>query len=138
MKALFLASAVALAAATASVWHFPAQAQQPGAAQSSVVGGVTVKVTLKKRTASELEFAVVLDTHSQDLQDDLERTAVLVAGGRELQPLKWQGAAAGGHHREGVLSFPLPPDPLAAFDLRVMRPGEAAPRVFRWESAPGP
>ena len=136
MKVLFTATAIAIAAA--SMWHVSASAQQPGATQSSVVRGVTVKVTPAKVTASETEFAVVLDTHSEDLKDDLEKSAVLVVGGRELTPLKWQGPPAGGHHREGVLRFPAVPDASGAAELRLTRAGESVPRVFRWENLQKP
>ena len=77
---------------------------------------------------------MVLDTHSQDLSDDLLKTAVLVdaQGGRHA-PLAWQGAPPGGHHREGVLRFKglgALPD---AIELQIRRPGEAAPRAFLWK-----
>jgi hypothetical protein len=133
-----LLTATAIAIGATSMWHVPASAQQPGATQSSVVRGVTVKATPTKLTASETEFAVVLDTHSEDLKDDLEKSAILVIGGRELAPLKWQGPPAGGHHREGVLRFPSVFDVSGPAELRITRAGESAPRVFRWESLQKP
>lgn len=109
-----------------------AQASEPGA-RGSAVGGVTVKVT-PRVTAADAQtwvFAVVLDTHSQELTDDLVRTTVLVTDdGRELQPAAWQGAAPGSHHREGTLEFAAPSPVPKAFVLRMQRPGEAQPRVF--------
>lgn len=77
--------------------------------------GVTVKVTLKNLAsdAGGWEFAIVLDSHSQDLSDDLAKTSLLLdgAGGRSL-PTAWDGAPPGGHHREGVLRFgPISPRP---------------------------
>jgi hypothetical protein len=128
--AAVLVCIVALGAAT---WHIEAAAQQGIGSQSSVARGVTVKVTPGKLTASGWEFSVVLDTHSEDLKDDLEKSAVLVVDGREFQPIQWQGPAAGGHHREGVLRFPSPGETPATTELRIVRPGEAAARVFRWE-----
>jgi hypothetical protein len=60
--------------------------------------GVTVKATPRALEGSVWEFDVVFDTHSQELKDDLEKTAVLsVAGGETLTPLKWQGDPPGGH-----------------------------------------
>ena len=104
--------------------------------RTNASGGVTVKVTPKVLApdAPTWEFAVVLDTHSQDLSDDLTKTAVIVApGGARSSPAAWDGAAPGGHHREGVLRFqPITPAP-PAVELQIQRPGESAPRVFRWD-----
>ncbi len=98
-------------------------------------GGVTVTVTPTEitRTAKVWAFNVVLDTHSQELSDDVAAISVLAAQGREAQPLAWEGAGPGGHHREGVLKFSaLEPVP-DAVELRIHRPGEEKPRTFRWE-----
>ena len=83
--------------------------------RTSASQGVTVKVTPKVLApdAPSWEFAVVLDTHSADLSDDLAKTAALIGpGGERIAPTAWEGAAAGGHHREGVLRFqPIAPAP---------------------------
>lgn len=103
--------------------------------RTSRAEGVTVKVT--PRDASPVSatwlFAVVLDTHSQELGDDVARISVLIdAQGTRHPALAWQGAPPGGHHREGVLRFRgLGPAP-GAFALEMRRAGERAPRVFRW------
>lgn len=105
-------------------------------AQSSSDRGVTVKVTPKAigSADSRWEFSVVLDTHSVDLSDDLTQIAVLATDdGRVLQPSSWTGAGPGGHHREGVLSFDVQAPLPATIELRITRPGEAAPRTFRWQ-----
>lgn len=129
--------ALAVVAVTAAAWSPGARAQaQPPATQSSVDRGVTLKVTPKAiGPASELEFAVVLDTHSADLDDDLVKSAVLLVDGKELRPVSWTGAGPGGHHREGVLKFPIPPQAPQAIELRIQRTGESAARVFRWDGA---
>ena len=104
--------------------------------RTSASQGVTVKVTPKVLApdAPDWEFAVVLDTHSADLSDDLAKTAALIGpGGERIAPTAWEGAAAGGHHREGVLRFqPIAPAP-ASVELQIQRPGEDKPRLFRWE-----
>lgn len=135
MKDFFAACAAVLAVSTAA-WQLPASAQPQSATQSSAARGVTVKVTPGRLTATEWEFSVVLDTHSEALKDDLERSAVLVANGREWLPLGWQGPAADGHHREGVLRFPAAGGGAGPVELRLSRPGEATARVFRWEALP--
>lgn len=106
------------------------------APQSSTDRGVTVKVTPKSigSAAGPWEFSVVLDTHSADINDDLTQTATLVTDdGRTVKPLGWNGAAPGGHHREGVLSFEVPAPLPRGIELRITRPGEAAARSFRWQ-----
>jgi hypothetical protein len=104
-------------------------------ARTSRAAGVTVKVTPKDVApgSGTWAFAVVLDTHSQDLSDDLVKDSALVdARGTRYAPVSWEGAPPGGHHREGVLRFKgLGPAP-GAFELQVRRPGESAARVFRW------
>ena len=106
------------------------------APQKSMKGGVTITVTPEEVSpgAKVWTFKVVLDTHSQDLSDDLVKSSVLAdAKGRESGPLAWAGAPPGGHHREGLLRFPEF-DPLPGIiELRITRPGEAEPRVRRWQ-----
>ncbi|MGE0873637.1 MAG: hypothetical protein AB7O31_03085 [Burkholderiales bacterium] len=117
----------------ATLLAFNAAAQL--AAQKNSAGGVTVAVTPAKLVAGAKtwDFSIVLDTHSQDLSDDLAGSAVLVDDrGNEFKALAWDGAAPGGHHRSGVLRFnAIEPRP-QALELRISRPGEAKPRTFRW------
>jgi hypothetical protein len=84
--------------------------------------------------AGSWTFDIRLDTHSQELADDLVRAAVLIDdAGKPHAALAWDGMAPGGHHRKGVLKFaPISPMP-AAVELRIQRPGEAEPRRFRWQ-----
>jgi hypothetical protein len=95
---------------------------------------VTVKVTPRGVAGAEWEFAVVLDTHSAKLDDDLVRTAVLRVDGRESRPVRWTGAKPGGHQREGVLTFASPGRAVGPVELLILRTGEPAPRVFSWDA----
>ena len=102
--------------------------------QTSSQSGVTVKVTPRSFAGTEWQFEVVFDTHSQELKDDLPKAAVLVAdGSAPSAPTGWQGDAPGGHHRKGVLRFKATAASPASVELRLQRPAEAAPRVFRWQ-----
>lgn len=103
--------AAAVVAVTAAAWNPGALAQaQAPAAQSSAERDVTIKVTpTAAGPAGQWEFTVVLDTHSADLDDDLVKSAVLLVDRNELRPVSWTGAGPGGHHREGVLKFAVPP-----------------------------
>lgn len=110
-------------------------AAEPGVQRSSA-SGVTVAVTPQNLAASakSWDFKVLLDTHSQDLGDDLVKSAVLLddKGGRHV-PVKWEGAGPGGHHREGTLRFnAISPKP-KAIELQLQRAGESKPRSFRWQ-----
>jgi hypothetical protein len=80
--------------------------RQAADAQTSVGGGVTVKVS-RLDVADAVSFEVVLDSHSVNLDTyDLSQLAVLrTSAGEEIAPIGWE-APAGGHHRDGVLSFP--------------------------------
>ncbi|MHB1134286.1 MAG: hypothetical protein ACYC4L_18100 [Chloroflexota bacterium] len=104
-------------------------------------GGVTVKVTWQDREPA-LVFAVVMDTHSVDLDGyDLSRLAVLRTNdGREVQPLAWE-APKGGHHRQGKLTFPaqaadgapLLGDGTSAVELVIRGVAGVAERKLGWE-----
>ncbi|HEX8012304.1 MAG TPA: hypothetical protein VF814_15420 [Casimicrobiaceae bacterium] len=105
-------------------------------AQESAEYGVTVAVTPLNVAAGAKawEFKVTLDTHSQDLSDDLTKSAVLLDGtGASYKAVDWEGSPAGGHHREGVLRFKPPTAQPKSIELRVERRGEPQPRSFRWE-----
>ncbi|UUZ63681.1 hypothetical protein LP417_30895 [Polaromonas sp. P1-6] len=89
-----LSFSLALLVATFSV-HAQDGAQV--ATQSSVQQGVTVKVTPRAVGADNArwQFVVVLDTHSNDLNDDMVNTATLItADGREIKPIAWIGGGA--------------------------------------------
>lgn len=106
------------------------------ASQSSASGGVTIAVKPVEVSAGAAtwSFQVTLNTHSQELSDDLARAAYIVDGaGKKVSPTAWDGDAPSGHHRKGVLRFKALTPPPEAIELRIQRPGESAPRKFRWE-----
>lgn len=103
-------------------------------AVTTSASAVSVKVTPRTLSGPTWDVEVVFDTHSQELKDDLLKTAVLVAAdGSELAPVAWQGAPPGGHHRSGVLRFQAPDPAPAVLVLRLARPGEPQPRIFQWK-----
>jgi hypothetical protein len=102
-------------------------------AQTSSLSGVTVKVTPRSLAGAQWDFEVLFDTHSGNLADDLMKSAVLLTGGgAQSAPSGWRGDGPGGHHRKGILSFKSPAARPAEVELRIARPGEPAPRAFRW------
>lgn len=124
-----------VAAMAFSAAFMPSAGAAELSAQKSTQGGVTVSITPQNLAsgAAAWDFKVVLDTHSQDLSDDLLKTSVLVDDtGKEHRAMGWKGAPAGGHHREGVLSFARVEPAPAIVELRMRRPGEPQARSFRW------
>jgi len=107
-------------------------AAAPLAGVATNFGGVSVMATPGELAGGVWEFQIAFNTHSQDLRDDLAKSASLVAGGAVSVPLEWRGDPPGGHHRKGVLRFKAPAGRPAVIELRLARPGEAEPRVFRW------
>lgn len=111
-------------------------AAEPGYAQQvSNEREVKVMVTLQNipNDAKTWAFAVALETHTQPMNDDLAKSALLIAGGKQYLPLGWEGSPPGGHHRKGLLRFgaivPLP----ASVELQIRLIGDPSPRNFRWQ-----
>jgi hypothetical protein len=123
---------LACVAATLFTAVGPAAAQKLSE-QSSSAAGVTVKATPRALSGGVWEFEMVFDSHTQELKDDLMKSASLVADGKTLTPATWQGDPPGGHHRKGVLRFnAIDPQP-RAMELTLTRLGEPKPRSFRWQ-----
>jgi hypothetical protein len=101
--------------------------------QSNSGSGVTVKATPRTLAGGSWEFDIVFDTHTQDLKDDLMKTASLMAAGKAHAASGWKGDPPGGHHRKGVLRFDGIDPGLKDMELRIARPGEPKPRSFRWQ-----
>ena len=75
--------------------------------QTGQAGQVTIKATWHRADVGPI-FTVILDTHAVNLDEyDLVQLAVLRTDqAEELLPIGWD-APAGGHHRQGTLTFPL-------------------------------
>ncbi len=114
---------------------------QPGTMTRINEGGqITLKVTWQGRSAGPV-FAVEMDTHAVDLDGyDLRQLAVLhLEQGQEIKPSNWN-APTGGHHRDGMLSFPATlPDgiPVIGPETRTLKLiihdiGGIPERIFTW------
>lgn len=103
--------------------------------QTNNEGSVTVKITPK--ITSEINFEIILDTHSEELDYDLTQATTLKdETGKEYEPISWEGDPPEGHHREGVLAFgPLSPIP-QTLELTVRQIGRAPERQFVWITKP--
>jgi manganese oxidase len=112
--------------------------------QSAEAGAVTIKATplnLHDSQAAALNFEIVMDTHSVDLDVALAQMAFLRVGDREMVATEWQ-APAGGHHVEGALSFPAVDDSgqrwlqeATAVTLVIRDLAGIAERSFTWDMA---
>lgn len=106
MGATSVMTGTAPAAPTTPATH---AATGEAAPQSIEGGGVTVKVTplnLGDATADTLDFEVVLDTHSVELNYDIAQLATLTDNlGNEYTPAAWTPEQSSGHHVSGKLRF---------------------------------
>lgn len=83
-------------------------------------------------TGSEVNFKVVLETHSVELDYDMRGISVLLDDqGIKYQPLSWSGGR-GGHHLSGNLIFPKISTGTKELEL-VMLGVSGVDRKFKWE-----
>jgi hypothetical protein len=73
--------------------------------QAGMVGVTVQPLNLGTQGTDTLDFEVKLETHSGSLDDDLSKLAVLRVGDVEVAASAW-AAPSGGHHIDGILSFP--------------------------------
>ncbi len=95
-----------------------------------------IKVTVVPQNIPPAEknwdFAVTMESHTQALSDDLTKSSVLIADGKQYLPLAWEGAPPGGHHRKGLLRFKAIAPPPNSMELQIRLAGDAVPRSFQW------
>ncbi len=116
------------------------QAKPSPLERSDAQGAVTVNVTpLNLEDPGEtVDFKVSLETHSVDLGMDLATLAILSTDtGRSVGAIQWD-APRGGHHVEGILSFPAKVDGQlllegAAKITLTIKDLDAPERVFTWD-----
>ena len=112
-----------------------------GQSREDSQGSVTVVLTGKNVNAESdtLEFDVVMDTHTVELDMDLTPLATLTTDtGISVDGLAWSTAESG-HHVTGMLSFPASLDGVSilegATELTVtIRDIDAAERIFTWQA----
>jgi len=95
---------------------------------------IKVTATLQNipKKAETWDVEVTLETHTKALGDDLTKSSMLIAGGKQYMPLGWEGAPPGGHHRKGKLHFKAIAPPPDAVELQIRLAGDPAPRSFKW------
>lgn len=102
--------------------------------QKNSDGSIEIDVTPKNFSEKEWGFGIVLDTHSEELNADLEKVTVLADNrGNIYKPIAWEGDPPGGHHREGVLKFqPVPTRP-ESITIIMSQIGGIEERRFTWQ-----
>ncbi len=79
------------------------------------------------------KFAVVFDTHSENLDQDLTKVIVLSDDKKNTYlPTAWEGSGPGGHHREGILVFNAVQPVPQSVEIKIKDVGGVAERSFRW------
>lgn len=83
--------------------------------------------------SKEWKFDIDMNTHVVPLEQDMLKVVTLSDdSGKIYQPLRWEGAPAGGHHREGVLVFSsVVPSPKSV-ELKISGIG-GVERSFVWQ-----
>lgn len=96
-------------------------------------GPVSVAVTPRSLESASWDFDITLNTHSEELSEDLVAVSQLIDDqGKSFKPTAWEGAPPGGHHREGVLKFnPISPKP-KSIEIKIKNVGGIQERSFKW------
>ena len=98
-------------------------------------GGVTVKVTyLDSKTANDLRFQVVLDTHSVNLDSyDLKSITILRDDtGKSYLPTEVENKGSG-HHREVTVIFPKLSSEAKSLEVVIKNVAGMKERTFKWD-----
>ena len=84
-----------------------------------------------------VKFEVRMNTHSVSLDQNIVGISILKDDlGREYLPVNWNGSPASGHHRSGVLEFPLLKGNPGSVTLIIQNIANVPERTFRWKIAP--
>lgn len=133
LKKLFASLAVAATIALPCASDIVA-AEMSYAPQISDKLNIKITVVLKSipKAEKDWDFEVTMESHTHALSDDLTKSAVLIADGKQYLPVAWEGAPPGGHHRKGLLRFKAIAPMHASMELQIRLVGDAAPRSFEW------
>jgi len=96
--------------------------------------GLTVSATPVDFDADKpVKFGIKFNTHQGSLDFDVTKVSVLEdSNGMIYNAASWDGAAAGGHHREGILAFPKLSGNPSSMSLAIKDVYGTGERVFWW------
>ncbi len=78
-----------------------------------------------------VSFEIRINTHSVSLDFDMTEISVLEDDqGNKFLPLNWEGSSPGGHHRSGILSFPVLSSQTKEIKLTIE---DFSKRIFIWK-----
>ncbi len=79
-------------------------------------------------------FQIFLNTHSFDLIYDMKDLSIIQDDeGRQYNALEWIGSPPGGHHRKGILEFPVLKGNPRSIKLIIKDIAGVSERVFKWD-----
>ena len=82
----------------------------------------------------QAKFNIQMNTHSVQLSQDMAAAAILKDDqGRKYHPLNWNGSPPGGHHRRGVLEFPVIGEMAKSVTLYIRGVANVPERIFEWK-----
>ncbi|MDO8537611.1 MAG: hypothetical protein Q7S21_01880 [archaeon] len=94
---------------------------------------VDVVVTPKISSTQNSEFFVSFNTHSVALDFDPAKVSFIEVDGKKLLPIKWNGSAVGGHHREGTILFPSIEKNFNSIKFIISEDSGIGERIFEWK-----
>lgn len=106
------------------------------ATQSNSEKAVEVDVTPRNLASGgpTLDFEVAFNTHSVDLGFDPAAISVLRDDeGHQYPAIAWEGSGPGGHHRSGILRFPVPDQATDFVEVVIHDVAGVPQRVFHWD-----
>jgi hypothetical protein len=102
---------------------------------TSRANNVTVDVVpVQLASGKPAKFEVRMNTHSVPLEQDLVVVSTLKDDlGGNYKPVKWEGSPPGGHHRRGVLEFPVLKGSPKSVKLVIREVAGVPERIFEWK-----
>lgn len=140
---VFAAMAALLLLTASASWALTKRDLKRKDSRAAVSISVTYLNPIGKVHGNTLDFEVRMNTHSVDLDGfKIDKLAVLRGpDGVEVQSLGWFEPGGGGHHRFGILRFPMKNRAGKAvlsgkkgpLELRIKGIADPSVRLFRWE-----
>ena len=103
--------------------------------QSNSANSVYVDVVpIQLSSGKQAKFEIRMNTHSVPLNFDLVAASLLKDDqGHEYRASLWNGSPAGGHHRSGVLEFPVIAKDTKSITLSIKDIAGVPERTFEWK-----
>lgn len=91
-------------------------------------------VPIQLSSGKQATFEIRMNTHSVPLEYDLTAVSLLKDDqGHEYRATAWKGSPAGGHHRSGVLEFPVIANGAKSITLYIKNIADVPERTFEWK-----